>query len=231
MKFVELDFSQSPVDSFDPVITKEDFDADPSLKSVKQGFLVTRGQNIAVQSEDGKTLGFLSDYQKSVWGPGIQAIEKDGKTPWTEIELYTTGKLVFSEIKLDPDLDRFFKGLHQAPSQDVTKGSTSDSTYIRAQNELEDESKSEPVAWILWFFLGHLGIHRFYLGQWQWGVGIAAANIILVPILFFNVYWLFFLTPILWWIVEGFLLPHNIKTSRRDQRRRVYEKHGVRDYA
>ena len=30
--------------------------------------------------------------------------------------------------------------------------------------------KSKLVAYLLWLFLGYLGIHKFYLEQWGWGV-------------------------------------------------------------
>lgn len=37
-------------------------------------------------------------------------------------------------------------------------------------SEYEDKKKNPVVAWLLWFFLGGLGAHRFYLGNTGYAV-------------------------------------------------------------
>jgi len=67
--------------------------------------------------------------------------------------------------------------------------------------------KSNGVAYLLWFFLGGLGVHRFYLGQTGSGAAMAilcVASWITTPIVIG-----FFGLGILgiWWLVDAFLIP------------------------
>lgn len=76
--------------------------------------------------------------------------------------------------------------------------------------------RSAVVAYVLWFFLGHLGIHRFYLGRIASGVcqlllGLAAAATIwiaigLIPL---GILWI-------WLFLDIFLIPG---MTRRESRR------------
>jgi len=36
--------------------------------------------------------------------------------------------------------------------------------------ELERQSKGAVLAYVLWFFLGGLGVHNFYMGKVRWGL-------------------------------------------------------------
>jgi TM2 domain-containing membrane protein YozV len=66
---------------------------------------------------------------------------------------------------------------------------------------------STGVAYLLWFFVGWLGIHRFYLGRT--GTGVAMLIIFLVStVLSLVVVGLFgFLVLGIWWLVDAFLIP------------------------
>ncbi len=72
---------------------------------------------------------------------------------------------------------------------------------------LEVASKSMVIAYVLWFFLGQLGIHRFYLGKIgtaiaQLALGLLGWATALLGIGFF------FLVPLwIWLIVDIFLIP------------------------
>jgi TM2 domain-containing membrane protein YozV len=67
--------------------------------------------------------------------------------------------------------------------------------------------KSTGIAYLLWFFLGGLGVHRFYLGQ----TGTGAAMLILCLLssaTTFIVVGFFGLGILgLWWLVDAFLIP------------------------
>ena len=73
---------------------------------------------------------------------------------------------------------------------------------------LQVASKSMVVAYVLWFLLGQLGIHRFYLGK----TGTAITQLVLgllgygtLALLGFG---FFFLVPLwIWLIVDIFLIP------------------------
>ena len=71
-----------------------------------------------------------------------------------------------------------------------------------------DAQKRSPlIAYLLWFFLGYLGIHRFYLGRT--GSGIAMLGLLLASCaLTLAVVGAFgFLALGLWWLVDALLIP------------------------
>lgn len=67
--------------------------------------------------------------------------------------------------------------------------------------------KSLLVAYLLWFFLGFLAAHRFYLGATTsalilvalWVIGMALSVILIGHVIL--------LIPALWWVVDAFLIP------------------------
>ena len=59
--------------------------------------------------------------------------------------------------------------------------------------------KNVGVAYVLWFFLGGLGIHRLYLGRTGSGVAM-----LLITIFLFLIAWP---AIFVWWIVDAFLIP------------------------
>ncbi|NGM46833.1 TM2 domain-containing protein [Rhodobacter sp. SGA-6-6] len=79
---------------------------------------------------------------------------------------------------------------------------------------LANERKSTGVAYLLWFFLGGLGAHRFYLGR----PGTAVIQILLL------LTGIFLLVPLVFWgiwlLVDLFLIPGMISgdlAARRAQ--------------
>ncbi len=74
---------------------------------------------------------------------------------------------------------------------------------ILIEQRVTNEGPSEGTAYLLWFFLGLIGGHRFYLGR----PGSALLMILA---------WCCFLLPgAIWWIVDAFLIS-GIVRSRRD---------------
>jgi TM2 domain-containing membrane protein YozV len=72
----------------------------------------------------------------------------------------------------------------------------------RAHMMYDANKKSVGASYLLWFFLGYLGAHRFYLGRTGSG---------LVQLLLALFGWLPFLTGwallLVWWVVDAFLIP------------------------
>ncbi len=82
------------------------------------------------------------------------------------------------------------------------------------------QKKSAVVAYLLWWFLGTFGAHRFYLGR----IGTASAMLIihifswLLTIIFIGFIGVFAI--IVWWFVDAFLIPgivrqHNMRLAAR----------------
>ena len=81
-------------------------------------------------------------------------------------------------------------------------------------------TKSLALAYVLWLFLGLIGVHRIYLGRVGSGVTMLILTLLagvfsLVPILGWIVA-LFVLVPVgVWWIVDVFLIPGIAKNTAK----------------
>lgn len=72
---------------------------------------------------------------------------------------------------------------------------------VQQMMEYQEERKSLAVTYLLWFFLGAFGAHRFYLGK----TGTAVAMLILTLTL------IGYIVTFFWWIVDAFLNPGMVK--------------------
>ncbi|HEV7344073.1 MAG TPA: TM2 domain-containing protein [Devosia sp.] len=82
-------------------------------------------------------------------------------------------------------------------------------TSDRAYAQYDIEKKSLIVSYVLWFFLGYVGAHRFYLGKPLSGVIMLALSGIILLLTFVTVGVLSFLWVIvgLWWLIDALLIP------------------------
>ena len=89
------------------------------------------------------------------------------------------------------------------------------------EQRLTNEARSSSLAYVLWFFLGPFGAHRFYLGRVGSGIGmlvlfwLGAFTAVLV------VGWVFLLAYGVWWIVDVFLIPGMVDADRRIKRTQI----------
>lgn len=67
--------------------------------------------------------------------------------------------------------------------------------------------KSIGVAYLLWFFLGMLGAHRFYLGRTGTGITILVLTIASSILSFIGIGFFIFLIPAVWVFIDLFLIP------------------------
>lgn len=89
-----------------------------------------------------------------------------------------------------------------------------DTRALYIEQRVANESPSALVAYLLWFFLGMFGAHRFYLGRWLsglimlvlFGIGSALAFILVgyIPLALVG----------LWWVLDALLIPGMIATDR-----------------
>lgn len=89
-----------------------------------------------------------------------------------------------------------------------------DTRALYIEQRVANEAPSPLAAYLLWFFLGMLGAHRFYLGRWGSGLlmlmlfGIGSAlSIILIGYLPLAVVGL-------WWLIDALLIPGMIAEDR-----------------
>jgi TM2 domain-containing membrane protein YozV len=82
--------------------------------------------------------------------------------------------------------------------------SPSTATQILIEQRIANDGPSAGVAYVLWFFLGLLGVHRFYLGKAGTGVLMLILSITVVGLAISG----------LWWIVDAFLIPDMIRQKR-----------------
>ncbi len=94
---------------------------------------------------------------------------------------------------------------------------------ILIEQRVMNEAKSVGAAYLLWFFLGTLGAHRFYLGRT--GSGLAQLALLVVG-------WLtaaivigfgFLIALGIWWIVDAFLIPGMISEQKAQLRYQLSE--------
>ena len=97
-------------------------------------------------------------------------------------------------------------------------------SYVGTRNDTENKSerlallqrhyraraKSVATTYVLWFFLGFWGIHRFYLGQTQLGL-LTIGACTLLSILAMFTYGLSLIPLAIWWMIELFTLMSTVK--------------------
>ena len=82
-------------------------------------------------------------------------------------------------------------------------------TMDRASAQYDIEKKSLLVAYLLWFFLGYVGAHRFYLGRPLGGFIMLALSAVTLVLALVSFGFLSFLWVVvgLWWLVDALLIP------------------------
>jgi TM2 domain-containing membrane protein YozV len=95
------------------------------------------------------------------------------------------------------------------------------------EQRIANDKKSTVVAYLLWFFFGGLGVHRFYLGKSGSGAAMLALTILgfLTAVIYIGVALL--LVVAIWLIVDAFLIPGLIAQSTQELRQRLQLEIGV----
>lgn len=82
-------------------------------------------------------------------------------------------------------------------------------TVDRTTAQYDIEKKSLLAAYVLWFFLGYIGAHRFYLGRPLSGfimLAISGVTLLLTVVSFGVLGFLWFAIG-LWWLIDALLIP------------------------
>lgn len=84
------------------------------------------------------------------------------------------------------------------------------------ENQVTNRSKQMSVAYILWFFLGGFGGHRFYLGKTGSAVGLLILTLV-------TAVFTFGIPTIIWLIIDACLIPGMIEENKEKIRRHATE--------
>ena len=82
-------------------------------------------------------------------------------------------------------------------------------TSDRAYAQYDIEKKSLLVAYLLWFFLGYVGAHRFYLGKPVSALVmlVLSAVILVLTLVSFGLFGFLWFVMGLWWLIDALLIP------------------------
>lgn len=81
-----------------------------------------------------------------------------------------------------------------------------DSNAARKMMAYDAGKKDVLLAYILWFFLGSFGVHRFYMDRTFSGIMMALLHLISWPTVFFLIGIAGFAVLGLWWFIDAFLI-------------------------
>ena len=91
-----------------------------------------------------------------------------------------------------------------APMSDMARGTHRDA---QAMMRYDANKKSVGVAYVLWFFFGGLGGHRFYLKQTGTAIAMLLICLVSIPLSFLLIGYVGFLIVGIWALVDAFLIP------------------------
>jgi TM2 domain-containing membrane protein YozV len=85
---------------------------------------------------------------------------------------------------------------------------STETQMLLVEQRITNEGPSAGVAYLLWFFLGLFGGHRFYLGK--------GGSAVVMLILTFSIVGVFFAG--IWWVIDAFLIPDMLREKRAQLR-------------
>ena len=89
------------------------------------------------------------------------------------------------------------------------------------EQRVTNEAKSTGAAYLIWLFLGGLGIHRFYLGRTVSGILLLLCTVIGAITLPIGIGLLFLFITGLWLLIDAFLIPGMVQSQKDEVRRRL----------
>jgi len=99
------------------------------------------------------------------------------------------------------------------PASNAPRPPTGDAARLM---QYDAAKKSTGIAYLLWFFLGGLGVHRFYLGQTGSGIAMAIISVISWITVMIGIGLVGLAVIGIWWLVDAFLIPGIATRSNQD---------------
>ena len=88
------------------------------------------------------------------------------------------------------------------------------------ETKVMSQKKSPVIAYVLWFFLGGFGGHRFYFGKVGSAIGMIALTLL-------TSWWTFGIPILIWWIIDAFLIQNMLKEDEENVRRQAMAEVGL----
>ncbi len=95
------------------------------------------------------------------------------------------------------------------------------SNDAKAMMAFESGKKSSGICYLLWFFLGGFGAHRFYLGRTGSAIAMLVISIVSWILIFVAIGALGFIVIGIWWIVDAFLIPGIVRDNNQALQQRI----------
>lgn len=95
------------------------------------------------------------------------------------------------------------------------------SNDAKAMMAFESGKKSSGICYLLWFFLGGFGAHRFYLGRTRSAIAMLVISIVSWILIFVAIGALGFIVIGIWWIVDAFLIPGIVRDNNEALQQRI----------
>jgi TM2 domain-containing membrane protein YozV len=81
------------------------------------------------------------------------------------------------------------------------------SNDARVAMRYDANKKSELIAYLLWFFLGGFGAHRFYVGRIHSAIGMVLLFLISTALTLVLIGYVGIVVWTIWWAIDAFKLP------------------------
>lgn len=91
--------------------------------------------------------------------------------------------------------------------------SPNDTTAAQQMMRYDANKKTALIAYLLWFFAGYLGAHRFYLGRIISGLVMLVLFLVSCVAIVVLVGFIGLAVVGLWWLIDGFLIPGMISAA------------------
>lgn len=95
------------------------------------------------------------------------------------------------------------------------------SADAKANMAFESGKKSNLIGYLLWFFLGGFGAHRFYLGRTGSAIAMLVIYIVSWILTFVAIGALGLIVIGIWWIVDAFLIPGMVRENNESLMQRI----------
>ncbi|MBL8690133.1 MAG: TM2 domain-containing protein [Rhodospirillaceae bacterium] len=85
-----------------------------------------------------------------------------------------------------------------------------------AMMRYDANKKSVIVTYLLWFFLGWFGVHRFYLGKWISGLILLILTLVAAATYWIVIGMVLMAIPGVWWLIDALLIPGMVRGYNND---------------